>query len=125
MPQDRIKPFIGATVQRRVHGVSFVEALHRLDKSDPHYQELRRNTSKLITGLRNWHEENSYGAFTWHGLESDNVTVEVDDEGKLTGRVFVVDANFTERPNKTFKEVVVKKLERDVFEKLEQALELS
>lgn len=123
-PQHVEKPFTGAIVQKRVQGLPFAEALKRLDKSDSQYPELRENVKELIQGLRIYHDENPYGAFTWHGLGSDNVMAEVDDDGRLTGKVYIIDANFTERPYKVFKEKVVAKLERDVFEKLESAFDL-
>ena len=45
-------------------------------------------------------------------------------DDKKTGNIYVVDANFTERPNKIFKDRVVKKLEKTVLEKLELTLGL-
>jgi hypothetical protein len=112
-------PFIGAIVQERVNGVPMAEALKRENAG-----VLREPTRKLIRGLREYHAQNPYGAFTWHGLNSDNVMAETDPKGVLTGRVCIIDANFTERPNITFKEKVVAKLEKDVFKKLESALGL-
>jgi hypothetical protein len=50
------------------------------------------------------------------------VTAEVDADGKLTGKVYILDANFIERPNTIFRDKVVDKLEKDVFAKLEIAL---
>ena len=123
-PAHEEKPFIGAIVQKRVNGVSFAEYLKQLDKSHPQYATLRDNTKKLINGLREYQLSNPYGAFTWHGLGSDNVMVEVDEQGQITGRVCVVDANFTERPNKIFKNAVVAKLEQNVLHPLEKAFDL-
>jgi len=123
-PKHETTPFIGAIIQERVNGISFAEALKHVKKTDPTYERLREATRKLISKLREYHAESDYTAFTWHGLGSDNVMVEVDENGKITGRVVIVDANFTERPNKTFKDGVVKKIEENVFKKLEHALEL-
>lgn len=116
--------FIGAVVQERVQGITFQEALSRMQPTDPHYPELRQATQTLIAQLRAYHEANPYTAFTWHGLASDNVMVEVDDEGHVTGRIQIVDANFTERPNRLFKTAVVNKLEKQVFLPLEKAFSL-
>lgn len=79
----------------------------------------------MIDGLRTYHDENEAGAFSFrHGLESDNVVAETDDEGNLTGEISIIDANFIERPNKLLRDKVLKKLEKEVFQKLEEALEL-
>lgn len=118
------RPFIGAIVQERVHGVSYNEALKQVDRSSPAFATLRENTRQLLRGLRRYHEENQIGAFTWHGLASDNVMVETDEQGKITGRVVVIDANFTERPNQAFRDGVLKKLKKNVFHPLEQELGL-
>lgn len=118
------KPFIGAIVQEKVNGVSLADALKRLDKSNPVYETFRKNVQELIRGLRRFHDENLVGAFTWHRLGSENVLAEVDENGELTGNISIIDANFTERPNKLYKEKVVKKMNKDVFQKLEEVLEL-
>lgn len=123
-PEHEDKPFIGAIVQKKISGVSFKEALGSIDKGSPAYESLRENTRLLIRGLRDYHAEDNITAFTWHGLKSDNVMVETDESGNLTGEVFVTDANFTERPNKAFKDSVVKKLEKNVFAKLEKELDI-
>lgn len=117
--------FIGAVVQKRVHGVSYAEALQSADRSSPAFESLRNNTRELLRGLRRYHEENEIGAFTWHGLESDNVMVETNEKGDITGRVFIIDANFTERPNQTFRNGVLKKLQKNVFDPLEKELGLN
>ncbi|MBI4458100.1 hypothetical protein HY633_04005 [Candidatus Uhrbacteria bacterium] len=124
LPKHEKKPFIGAVVQEKVEGVTFAEALKRVDRTSPAFEKLKNNAAELIRGLRQYHNENQYGAFTWHGLESDNVMVEVNKEGSPTGKVYIVDANFTERPNTAFRDMVVGKLEKEVFEKLERELEI-
>lgn len=118
------KPFIGAIVQRRINGATFAEVLPHLDKNHANYPLLRSNTQALIAGLRAYQTSNDYGVFTWHGLGSDNVMVELGEDRQITGRVFVIDANFTERPNSTFKQAVAAKLEHDVFQSLERAFAL-
>ncbi|MBI2099288.1 hypothetical protein HYT45_02635 [Candidatus Uhrbacteria bacterium] len=123
-PDHEKKEFIGAIVQEKVDGVSLAEALKRLDKSSPIYEKIKQAVNELIAGIKRYHEESPVGAFTWHGLESDNVMAEVDENGELTGNIFIIDANFIERPNKLFRDKVLKKLEKDVFQKLEDALEL-
>lgn len=117
-------PFIGAVVQEKINGVSLAEALKKLQKDDPRYETFRENVRELIRGLRRFHDENPVGAFTWHGLGSENVLAEVDERGELTGNISIIDANFTERPTKLYKEKVVEKMNKDVFQKLEGALEL-
>jgi len=124
IPKHEEKRFIGAIIQQRVNGVTFAEALRGIDQSDEGSGRLRDSVRRLIGRLREYHNESKYTSFTWHGLDSDNVMAETDNKGKLTGRVYIIDANFTERPNKPFKEAVVKKLEKNVFEKLEAALDL-
>ena len=116
--------FIGAVIQEKVRGIPFSKAIGLIDRDDPNYGRLRQSVSKLIAGLRDYHDESDKASFTWHSLDSDNVMAETDDGGRLTGRVLVVDANFIERPNKTFKEAVVKKLEKNVLEKLEGVFDL-
>lgn len=116
-------PFIGAVVQEKISGVSFKDALQKVDKKSEIYQRLQENIRNLIRGLRAYHEQSDYAAFTWHGLGSDNVMCEVDESDKLTGRVTIVDANFTERPNKLYKDKVVKKMEKAILQKLEDYLD--
>lgn len=124
-PKHEKKQFIGAIVQERIDGITFSEALKKLDRNSPMYEKLKQNIKELIQGLRAYHDENEVGAFSFrHGLESDNVMAEVDESQELTGNVFIIDANFIERPNKLFRDKVLKKLEKDVFQKLEEALEL-
>lgn len=118
------KPFIGAIVQEKVNGVSLAEALKKIDKSSPAYESFRKNIQELIQGLRRFHDENPIGAFTWHRLGSENVLAEVDENGEPTGNVYIVDANFTERPTKLYKEKVIEKMNKEIFQKLEEALEL-
>lgn len=116
--------FVGAIVQEKIHGVSFKKALEALDKDGPAYEKLRENTRNLIRNLRVYHEQSDYAAFTWHRLSSENVMCETDENNKPTGRVVIVDANFTERPKKIYKDKVVKTIEKDIFQKLEDELEL-
>ncbi len=123
-PGHEKKEFIGAIVQEKINGVSLSEALKRLDKSSPAYEKIRQTVSELIAGLKRYHEESTVSAFTWHGLGSDNVMAETNENGELTGNIFIIDANFTERPNKLFRDRVLKRIEKDVFQKLEEALEL-
>ncbi len=118
------KPFVGAILQHRVNGLPFSEALSKVDANDPATDVLKENVRELIRELRRVHSRNETAAFTWHGLESDNVVAEVDEKGRLTGGVKVLDANFTERPNEVFRQKVLQKLEKDVFDKLERALNL-
>ncbi|MFZ2804135.1 MAG: hypothetical protein WA001_02850 [Patescibacteria group bacterium] len=118
------KPFIGAILQERVNGVTLAEALKKYDPSDPASARLRQSIQELIRGLRRFHGDNPAAAFTWHGLESDNVVAETDTDGNLTGNVYILDANFTERPNETFRKKVLQKLESQVFDKLETAFGL-
>ncbi|MEK9152562.1 MAG: hypothetical protein AAB692_04295 [Patescibacteria group bacterium] len=124
IPKHEKKPFIGAIVQERINGVTLAEALRRLEKGSPEHEQLKKSAAELIRGLRQYHNENPYGAFTWHGLDSDNVMADIDKDGNVTGKLTIADANFTERPNRLFKDKVVSKLEKEVFEKLERQLEI-
>ncbi|MBM3204496.1 hypothetical protein FJZ48_00740 [Candidatus Uhrbacteria bacterium] len=122
--QHEEKLFVGGIVQEKIHGLSLKEALTRLPKAtDMVRQAFRHNVKTLIQGLRTYHDTNPYGAFTWHGLESENVMAEIDKQGMLTGRIQIIDANFTERPNKTFKKSVISKLEKNVFQRLERIVD--
>ncbi|MBN1584835.1 hypothetical protein JW899_00505 [Candidatus Uhrbacteria bacterium] len=121
------RPFIGAVIQRKVRGVPLSEALDLLELSEGNEglrQVFRKEVADLLSGLREYHGESDHSAFTWHGLDSENVLAEKDDSGQLTGRLYVVDANFIERPNRTFKDAVVRRLEENVLKKLETALGL-
>lgn len=123
--QHQHQPFIGGIVQEKIAGIPLAEALKRLQANGQMAQQVFRNNARtLIQGLRLYHEMNPYGAFTWHGLESDNVMAEIDEQGMLTGRIQIIDANFTERPNKMFKKAVTSKLEKNVFQRLEASLAL-
>ncbi|MFA4954943.1 MAG: hypothetical protein WC641_06540 [Patescibacteria group bacterium] len=119
-PKDE-KPFIGAVIQERIQGIPFSEALKRMDKKKPSYALLRKNIKDLISGLRRFHADNETSAFTWHGLESDNVVAQVDEKGELTGKVIILDGNFTERPSAIYRSKVLKKISQNVFAKLEEA----
>ncbi|MFH1048022.1 MAG: hypothetical protein V1738_07030 [Patescibacteria group bacterium] len=125
MPKHDDKPFIGAVVQKKVKGVPFSEALQMNVESNERKALLKESCRKLISNLRVYHDEDELTAFTWHGIDSKNVLAEIDDMGELTGRVYVIDANFIERPNKVFKEAVVEKLEENVFSKIEEQLGLN
>jgi hypothetical protein len=118
------KPFIGAIVQERVNGIPFSKVLERLDRESVAYPILKRHVGQLITGLRRFHAANELAAFTWHRLDSDNVVAEIDATGELTGRVVVLDGNFTERPDAIYKNSVMKKLNKNIFAKLEEIFEL-
>ncbi|MDO8583601.1 MAG: hypothetical protein Q7R83_00280 [bacterium] len=125
----RISPesnsFIGAVLQERVHGLPFGDILERLDPNHPNYPLLRTNVGNLIAGLRRYHQLSDVSAFTWHGLDSENVVAEINARGDITGRIFILDGNFTERPAGTYRESVLKKIEQTVFSKLESAFHLS
>jgi hypothetical protein len=96
------KPFIGAILQRRVNGLPFSEALSKVDANDPATDVLKENVRELIRELRRVHSRNQTAAFTWHGLESDNVVAEVDEKGRLTGGVKVLDANYHRAPKREY-----------------------
>ncbi len=117
-------PFIGGVVQEKIHGVSFEEAMKKIDKGSEVYAKMQENVRNLIRGLEEYHAQSDYAAFTWHRLGSENVMCETDKDGNLTGKVVVVDANFTERPNKTYKKSVEKKMIKNIFEPLEDFFEL-
>jgi len=119
------RTFVGADIQERINGISFAD-LFKLPglKESAAYPQLRANVEKLISGLRKFHAEEPGGAFAWHGLASDNVRVETDDSGNPTGRVAIVDTNFSVRPDRAYQAMVVRKLEREVLQPLERAFEL-
>jgi len=116
------KKFTAALVQERVNGISFGELFKRPDwQEEKNYPLLRENVKKLLDGLNSMHEKEPNMAYTWHSLESDNVTVEMDKDGHITGRVVIIDTNFIQRPDRVYKKVVVKKLEEQILKPLEES----
>lgn len=116
---------VAVAVQERIHGVSFGQLLKREELSqDPNFETLRQNVARLISGMREMHRREPRAAFTWHSLESDNVIVETDEEGKITGRVAIVDTNFIQRPDEVYKKIVVNKLEKKILQVLEDKFNL-
>lgn len=122
--EDAEAPFVGGVVQEKIRGVSFEEAMKKIDKNSKVYQKMQENVRNLIRRLETYHAESDFAAFTWHRLGSENVMCETDKDGELTGRVVVVDANFAERPNKAYKKSVEKKMIKNIFEPLEDFFEL-
>ncbi len=110
---------VGFLVQERIHGTSFGKLFQTPDwKKQPNYPKLRDSVRTLIEGLRNFHADVDRAAFTWHALESDNVTVELDENGEITGRVVIIDTNYSQRPDKTYAKSVTSKLEKKILQPL-------
>ncbi|KKU12044.1 MAG: hypothetical protein UX17_C0059G0005 [Parcubacteria group bacterium GW2011_GWC2_45_7] len=121
----RDREFTAALVQERINGISFAQLIARPDwKSEPNFETLRQNVARLIRGLRDMHEADPRAAYTWHSLASDNIMIETDDDGHITGRVVIIDTNFIQRPDQTYKKTVVNKLERQILRPLEKTFDL-
>lgn len=115
----------GVLIQERINGISFGEQLAREDLLEqPQYEALRENVRRLVSGLRAMHEKEERVAYTWHGLSSDNVMVELDAAGAPTGRVVIIDTNFIERPSVKWKKSVEEKLEQNVLQPLEAKFQI-
>ncbi|MFO0704460.1 MAG: hypothetical protein U0517_00580 [Candidatus Andersenbacteria bacterium] len=126
--------FFGAILQEYIRGVPFQTVLTNPNlKQDPQYKKLRTNVQSLIEGLRRFHQNEAFTkndpqrpdhpAFTWHGLRDDNVIVETRD-GMITGRVAILDTNYSQRPDERYQKGVIAKLEKEVLSPLEEAFEL-
>lgn len=119
------KKFTAALVQERINGISFGELFRKSDwQEEKNYPLLRENVKKLLDGLNSMHEKEPNMAYTWHSLESDNVMVETDKDGHITGRVVIIDTNFIQRPDQIYKKAVVKKLRDQILKPLEEAFEI-
>lgn len=119
------KKFAGALIQERINGIPFGELMKSKDwKKSPNYEKLRENVRSLIEGLRKFHENEERVAYTWHSFDSDNVMVETDEKGEITGRVAIIDTNFTQRPDTLYQKSVIKKLEESILKPLEKMFEL-
>jgi len=108
-------------IQERIQGISFDEFFSRHNWNvDPLFEKLKNSVKDLIDGLRRLHAEQPFAAFTWHSFSSDNVMIETDKNGKITGRVVVLDTNFLLRADEVYKRYVVQKLEKNILQPLEE-----
>jgi len=120
------KKFTGAVIQERVHGATFNDILNNPDlKNHPNYPLLQHSVRTLIHGLREFHENEPRAAYTWHSLESDNIMAETDENNEITGRVVIIDTNFSQRPDTIYQKSVINKLEENILRPLEEKLELN
>jgi len=119
------KKFTGAVLQEGIHGTAFAHVLNSPDlKNHPNYEKLRDSVDTLINGLRKFHQDEPRAAYTWHSLESDNVMVETDENDEITGRIVIVDTNFSQRPDTVYQKSVIKKLEEKILKPLEEKFDL-
>ena len=127
--------FFGAILQEYIRGVPFETVLQNPKlKDDPNYDMLRKNVKSLIEGLRGFHQNQAldksdpqrpdHPAFTWHGLRDDNVIVETHDS-QITGRIVILDTNFSQRPDARYQRGVIQKLENQVLGPLEKTFDLA
>lgn len=119
------KKFTGAILQERIHGTAFAKILKDPDlKNNPNYEKLKDNIHTLISGLRNFHASEPRAAYTWHRFESDNVMAETDENDNITGRVVIIDTNYSQRPDTFYQKSVIKKLEEKILKPLEEKFDL-
>lgn len=120
------KKFTGAVIQERIHGTTFSRVLSSPElKSHPNYPLLQHSVQTLVHGLREFHAQEPRAAYTWHSLESDNIMAEIDDNNEITGRVVIIDTNFSQRPDTIYQKSVLKKLEEKILQPLEEKFELA
>jgi hypothetical protein len=120
------KKFTGAIIQERINGTTFADILSNPNlKNHPNYPLLQHSVQALVQGLREFHQNEPRAAYTWHSLESDNVMVETDKNNEITGRVVIIDTNFSQRPDKVYQKSVIKKPEEKILQPLEEKFELN
>jgi hypothetical protein len=111
------KECAGVMVEERVHGKTFAEVMRRGERAgdDPKWEDLKSNAKLFLSRLSTFNQEY---ALLWHQLGDDNVVIETDEAGNLTGEIKIRDLNFTEksaefirkRTTATTKEKIVKPL---------------
>lgn len=120
------KKFTGAVIQERIHGTTFAKILEDPNlKNHPNYPLLQHSLQTLIYGLREFHDKEPRAAYTWHSLESDNVMVETDENDAITGRIVIIDTNYSQRPDTIYQKKVIKTLEEKILKPLEDTFELT
>jgi hypothetical protein len=117
--KDKQKP-VGAVLQPHVNGITFGELFKRDGwQQDPKFGPLKTNVEKLLNGMRRFHKEVPRGVFPIHTLFSDNVLVETDKDGQLTGRVSILDTNSIRRPDTIYKRISAGAIERRILQPVE------
>jgi len=73
---------------------------------------LRTNVQSFVESLTAFNQEY---AFLWHRLDSDNVLLETDDQGELTGGIKIIDRNFTEKSFECVRRLSVAKADKEII----------
>lgn len=117
---------VGIVVQEYIHGESFGEIIQRLrpeDKQTPAFRLLQQAVSGLLVALQRAQEQDPLHVFSWDSLLSHNIMVETDAENRVTGRVFILDANGLRRPTETHRKVVIRR-NQNIIHAIRQALDI-
>jgi hypothetical protein len=109
-------------VQERVKGITFAEFFQRFNKDNcPAWLALRESVAKFLQASGKFNEKY---AMLWHRFDSDNIMVETDEKGAPTGRIRILDLNFTERSAEPIRKKVNEKTEKKIWEPLRKAFDI-
>jgi hypothetical protein len=112
----------GVMVQERVKGITFAEFFQRFNKDNcPAWLALRESVAKFLQASGKFNEKY---AMLWHRFDSDNIMVETDEKGAPTGRIRILDLNFTERSAEPIRKKVNEKTEKKIWEPLRKAFDI-
>lgn len=107
----------GVVVEKRIRGITFAELMAKGSRGGDleNWDELRDNVIKFLKNLLNFNKEY---LLLWHRFDSDNVLLETDESGNLTGGIKIIDLNFTEKPLEIIRKKMVPKMNNTIINPL-------
>ncbi|MEK7653573.1 MAG: hypothetical protein AAB358_03770, partial [Patescibacteria group bacterium] len=117
------KECAGVMVEERINGITFGKLMERGPRGGDckNWEKLKGKVKKFIEKLRSFNEKY---AFLWHCFDSDNIMIEIDEQGEPTGEIKIIDLNFTEKSSEIIRRALVAKMEEKIIKPLEDYFEL-
>lgn len=113
---------VGVMVQEYVRGITFADFFEKFTSENcPNYQQLQTSIKTFIERTRSFNQEY---ALLWHRFDSDNVVIEVDQDGMPTGQVKILDVNYTERPAEKLRSRLATAMDERMLKPLEEKFDL-
>lgn len=117
------KESAGVMIQERVSGMTVKDFLSRFTpETCPQYAQVQTSIKEFAAAVRKFNEKY---ALLWHSFESDNVLIETDAQGQPTGKIKIIDLNFTEKSAEFLRKKMVRGFEKKILQPLEEAFHLN